>query len=123
MSHDNNIPLPLAAAGAAQAPPVAPGYEPQSKEWYSWLMQNRLGYKVPRPWQTRLPIEIDKARDVFLISATGGGKSALIHVPILVGITEGRRTLGQVIVPTKTSADDQVCFWTSQLNTNASTTT
>lgn len=80
----------------------------RTREWYNQLIQTKLGYAEPKAWQIRLPMAMDGGKDVFLIVATGRGKSSIIHVPILADMADGKSTIEFVIVPTKTLADDQV---------------
>ncbi|KAF8598904.1 P-loop containing nucleoside triphosphate hydrolase protein [Ceratobasidium sp. AG-I] len=71
------------------------------------LSQLLEAWTAPKEWQARLPMEMDNGKDVFLIAGTGLGKSTIIYVPLLADIQESKESIGLVIVPTKTLADDQ----------------
>lgn len=60
---------------------------------------------VPAPWQLQCSARLLNGQDVFCLSATGDGKSALIYIPALA--RPGTITL--VVSPTNYLESDMVC--------------
>lgn len=78
-------------------------------DWYNNKILLKLGYISLKDWQIELSETISEGGDVVLVAGTGSGKSALLHIPILVAKERKGQALVLSTAPTKTLADDQVC--------------
>jgi hypothetical protein len=79
------------------------------KFWLNKIACERLGYEELRPFQRELSasIHLDET-DVAAFLSTSNSKSALIHIPALLDLELGRKTISLVSVPTKALALDHV---------------
>lgn len=82
--------------------------EPKSTEWMYKIIQVGLGLEHPHAWQASLATDLYTGRDVFATVRTGGGKSTLVHAPVLAAKVEGIDAKAIVVGPTKALLDDQV---------------
>ncbi|KAF8601733.1 P-loop containing nucleoside triphosphate hydrolase protein, partial [Ceratobasidium sp. AG-I] len=75
--------------------------------WYNTTLCKSLGYTKLKKWQLERTMDLCNGKDVFLVVATGEGKSCLIQAPVIADHAAGRLSIGLVLVPTKALADDQ----------------
>ena len=79
------------------------------KFWLNKIACEWLGYEELRPFQRELlaSIHLDET-DVAAFLPASNGKSALTHIPALLDLELGRKTISLVSAPTKALALDHV---------------
>lgn len=81
---------------------------PCTEEWMCELIRKGLNYEEPQDWQPKYTLNFYEGKDIFLTLRTGGGKSALLHAPILARMVMMQPHIGITVVPMRSLMDDQV---------------
>lgn len=80
-----------------------------SRQWMNQLLCEKNRLQNLRPFQLDHALDLFEGRDLFLVIATGMGKTTVLHAPLQAAQALGKIGIAFLIVPTKVLAEQQVC--------------
>ncbi|KAJ7085300.1 hypothetical protein C8R44DRAFT_721701 [Mycena epipterygia] len=85
--------------------PPSDGPPGNSREWLDALLRQKCGIPSLYPHQLEHGIDLNEGRDLFLVIATGLGKSIVLFAPLIAAQARRERGIAFIIVPTKVLAE------------------
>jgi ERCC4-related helicase len=82
--------------------------EVNSKEWLDRLLCEKCHVPSLRPHQLLHAMDLVKKDDLFLVIATGQGKTLVLHAPLIAAQAWGEDVIGLLIAPTKVLVEQHV---------------
>lgn len=82
-----------------------------SREWLENLLREKNGVEFVRSHQLDHGMDLVEGRDLFLVIATGMGKTAVLHAPLQAAQARKEKGIAFLIVPTKVLAEQQVSLY------------
>ncbi|TFK39191.1 P-loop containing nucleoside triphosphate hydrolase protein [Crucibulum laeve] len=84
-----------------------PGPAVNSRKWMDNLLCDKNRVTSLRPHQLEHAMDLNEGRDVFLVIATGMGKTAVLHAPLQAAQARNEKGIGLLVVPTKVLVEQQ----------------
>ncbi|CAK5272578.1 unnamed protein product [Mycena citricolor] len=90
---------------AVPADPLLENPPVNSKEWLGIVLKDACGLSSLYEHQLKHGLDLSLGKDVFLVIATGRGKSIVLFAPLIAAKARGERGMAFIIVPTKVLAE------------------
>ena len=78
------------------------------RNWLETLLKTKFRYDALREFQLDGISSLIQMRDIFVVVATGMGKTTILLGPLLAAQDRGQSGIALIIVPTKRIAEQQV---------------
>lgn len=79
-----------------------------SREWLDSLLREKCKVPTLREHQIVHGMDLNSGSDLFLVIATGQGKTLVLHTPLIAAQARKEAGIGILIVPTKVLVEQQV---------------
>lgn len=85
------------------------GPEVNSRSWLDALLREKWHIQTVREHQIIHRMDLISGKDLFLVIATGQGKTIVLHAPLIAAQARKEDGIAFLIAPTKVLVDQQVC--------------